>query len=98
MGRNLLEGEVADLTTQLPAGVPLDQVGTRPAMTPLSGAPELRLARSDLDDLLRGLTAGIIVLTADGHITLREPTHPGHARLRPRAPHRSTTPCVPSSR
>jgi diguanylate cyclase (GGDEF)-like protein/PAS domain S-box-containing protein len=42
-------------------------------MTPLSSAPELRLARSDLDDLLRELTAGIVVLSADGHITYASP-------------------------
>ena len=73
---------MADLTTQLPAGAPLDQVGARPAMTPLSGTPELRLARSDLDDLLRELTAGIVVLTADGHITYASPPIRANSRVR----------------
>jgi diguanylate cyclase (GGDEF)-like protein/PAS domain S-box-containing protein len=64
---------VADLSTQFPAGIPLEQVGTRPALTATYGAPALRLDRHDLDDMLRHLIAGVVLLTTDGHISYASP-------------------------
>lgn len=74
---------MADLTTELPAGVALDQMGPRPVMTPALGAPELsapeisaselQLARPELDGLLGHLGAGIVLLTVEGLITYASP-------------------------
>ena len=64
---------MADLTTQFPTDVSPEPVGGRATMTASDAAPPLRLERRDLDDLLRGLGDGIILLSLDGHITYASP-------------------------
>jgi diguanylate cyclase (GGDEF)-like protein/PAS domain S-box-containing protein len=64
---------VADLTTQLSTGVPPELVGPRALSTPSAVASTLRLERHDLDDLLKGLADGIILLSLDGQIIYASP-------------------------
>ncbi len=64
---------MAETTAGLPIGILPEQLPGRSVSGASLGAPELRLDRHDLDDLLQGLGAAIVLLTSDGVIAYASP-------------------------